>query len=53
MRTKKQEENKEFDTVQTFRKIKEKVSKEMEGMNFEELKAYLKRESSKLYEEKN
>ena len=34
---------KEFDTVKTFRKIKEKISKEIKGMSFEELKAYLEK----------
>ena len=37
---------KEFDTVKTFRAIKDKISKEIQGMTFEELKVYL--ESSKL-----
>jgi hypothetical protein len=32
---------KEFDTVKTFREIKNKVSKEIQGMTFEKLKAYL------------
>jgi len=32
---------KDFDTVKTFRKIKEKISQEIEGMTFEELKKYL------------
>ncbi len=32
---------KEFDTVKTFREIKNKVSKEIQGMTFEQLKAYL------------
>lgn len=40
---------KEFDTVKTFRAIKEKISSEMEGMNFEEIKNYLKMQSAKLY----
>lgn len=34
---------KEFDTVKTFREIKNKVSKEIQGMTFEQLKAYLDR----------
>ena len=34
---------KEFDTVKTFRKIKEKISKEIKGMSFEELKTYLEK----------
>ncbi len=32
---------KEFDTVKTFRKIKDKISKDIQGMTFEQLKAYL------------
>lgn len=34
---------KEFDTVKTFREIKDKISKEIQGMNFEQLKAYLEK----------
>ncbi len=37
-----------FDTVKTFRKIKDKISKDLSGMSFEEIKEYLKKESSKL-----
>lgn len=37
---------KEFDTVKTFRSIKDKISKEIKGMTFEELNAYI--ESRKL-----
>lgn len=40
---------KEFDTVKTFRAIKEKISLEMANMNFEEIKAYLKANSKKLH----
>ncbi len=32
---------KEFDTVKTFREIKDKISKDIQGMNFEQLKEYL------------
>ena len=32
---------KEFDTVKTFRKIKDKISQEIKGMTFEQLKEYL------------
>ena len=39
---------KEFDTVKTFRAIKEKVSLEMANMNFEQIKEYLKANSKKL-----
>jgi len=38
---------KEFDTVETFRKIKEKISQEIEGMSFEELKKYLAQKPKK------
>lgn len=33
---------KEFDTVKTFRAIKEKISTEMSGMTFEQIKEYLR-----------
>lgn len=32
---------KEFDTVKIFRKIKDKISKDIQDMTFEQLKAYL------------
>lgn len=32
---------KEFDTVKTFREIKDKISKDIKGMTFEQLEAYL------------
>ncbi len=38
---------KEFDTVQIFRAIKDKISKEIEGMTFEEFKAYLENKQLK------
>lgn len=41
--------DKEFDTVKTFRAIKEKISLEMANMNFEQIKEYLKKNSAKLY----
>jgi hypothetical protein len=47
--TKKPIKEKEFDTVKTFRAIKEKISLEMANMNFEQIKAYLKKNSAKLY----
>ncbi len=34
---------KEFDTVKTFREIKDKISKDIQGMSFEQLKAYLEK----------
>ena len=39
---------KEFDTVKTFRKIKEKISKDIKDMNFEQLKAYLDKPKVKI-----
>ena len=39
--TKKQIKEKEFDTVKTFRDIKEKISKDIADMNVEQIKAYL------------
>jgi hypothetical protein len=32
---------KDFDTVKAFREIKENISKDIQGMNFEQLTAYL------------
>ncbi len=32
---------KEFDTVKTFRKIKDKISNEIKNMSFEEFQVYL------------
>jgi len=40
---------KDFDTVKTFRAIKEKMSFEMAGMSFEGIKEYLKIKSQKLH----
>ncbi len=45
----KKTEEKEFDTVKTFREIKDKISIEMKDMNFEQIKAYLKKNSQNLY----
>lgn len=38
---------KEFDTVKTFREIKEKISKDIQGMSFAQLKAYLAKSKMK------
>lgn len=38
---------KEFDTVKTFREIKDKISNEIKGMNFEQFNAYLEAKASK------
>ena len=46
---KKIKQEKEFDTVKTFRAIKDKISLRMSDMNFEQIKEYLKTNSAKLY----
>ena len=43
---------KEFDTVQTFRKIKEKISKELVEKSAEQIMEYLRINSLKLQSEK-
>lgn len=48
METKKENQKKRFDTVKTFREIKDKISKDLKGMNFDEIKEYLKKNSAKL-----
>ncbi len=48
MKTKNKTTEKEFDTVKTFRAIKEKMSLEMAGMTFEQIKEYIKTKSQKL-----
>lgn len=40
---------KEFDSVKTFREIKDKLSLELIQMDFEQIKEYLKVNSAKLY----
>lgn len=47
MKTKTKKATKEFDTVKTFREIKEQISHEIADMTFEQIKAYLKLNSSK------
>jgi hypothetical protein len=37
----KDKKTKDFDTVKTFRAIKEKISVDIKGMDFEQLSAYL------------
>jgi cell fate (sporulation/competence/biofilm development) regulator YmcA (YheA/YmcA/DUF963 family) len=34
---------KDFDTVKTFRQIKDQISKDIQGMTFEQLKEYLEK----------
>ena len=48
MKTKEENQKKEFDTEKTFRKIKDRISKDLKGMSFKEIKEYLIKESSKL-----
>jgi hypothetical protein len=48
MKTENKTTEKEFDAVNTFRAIKEKMSLEMANMSFDEIKAYLKARSRKL-----
>ncbi len=48
MKTKDKPIEKEFDTVKTFRAIKEKISLDLSEMNFEQIKEYLKTNSQKL-----
>lgn len=44
----KEKNKKGFDTVQTFRKIKDKISQDLKGKSFAEIKEYLKTRSAKL-----
>lgn len=50
MKTKNKIKEKGFDTVKTFRAIKEKIAKELAGKNFEQIKEYLRKNSLKLQE---
>ena len=47
MKTKKQISEKEFDTVKTFRAIKEKISKDIAGMTLPQIQEYLKMQKLK------
>lgn len=47
MKTKEIPKEKEFDTVQFFRAVREKIAKETKGMTFVELKAYLNKRKLK------
>ncbi len=51
MKTKDKGIKKDFDTVKTFRKIKEKISKDLNGMSFEEIKRYLEKRELKIIKE--
>jgi hypothetical protein len=46
--TKKQIQEKEFDTVKTFRAIKDKISLEIKDMSFEQLNDYLEKNRLKI-----
>ena len=48
MKIKSKNIEKEFDTVQTFRDIKEKISIDLVKMDFDQIKKYLKANSKKL-----
>lgn len=52
MKTEKPNQEKEFDTVKTFRAIKEKISLEIAGMNFDQIQEYLKTNSAKFNAER-
>ncbi|MDR0815521.1 MAG: hypothetical protein LBN37_07210 [Bacteroidales bacterium] len=47
METKVKKQEKEFDTVQTFREIKEKISMELVGKSAAQIKEYLRENSLK------
>jgi hypothetical protein len=48
MKTKQQIKEKEFDTVKTFRTIKEKISKDIYGMTLPEIQEYLRQQKTKI-----
>jgi hypothetical protein len=50
MKTKTKNQEKDFDTVATFRKIKEQISVDLTGKSFEQIKEYLRVNSLKLKE---
>lgn len=47
MKTKQQIKDKDFDTVKTFRAIKEKISKDISGMTLAEIQEYLRKQKMK------
>ncbi len=47
-KTKKELKDKEFDTVETFRRIKEKVSTDVADMDLDQIKEYLKAKKVRL-----
>lgn len=52
MKTKKISTSKEFDTVKTFREIKDKISKELSEMSTKQILDYLNKNSRKFKLEK-
>ncbi len=52
MKTKQKTTEKKFDTVKTFRAIKEKISKDLVGKSAKQIMEYLKKNSLKLQAEK-
>ena len=52
MKTKEKTAEKKFDTVKTFREIKENISKDLEEKTAEQIMDYLKKNSLKLQAEK-
>ena len=49
--SKTEEKTKSFDTVKTFREIKNKISEETFGMNIDDFKKYLDKKSSEFQKE--
>ena len=49
MKIKEQTREKKFDTVKTFREIKEKISMELIGKSAQQIKDYLRANSLRLY----
>lgn len=47
MKTKQQIKEKEFDTVKTFREIKEKISRDIYGMTLPQIQEYLRQQKMK------
>ena len=52
MKTKEKKTEKNFDTVKTFREIKDKISSDLIGKSTEQILEYLKQNSLKLTTEK-
>ena len=52
MKTKEKKTDKNFDTVKTFREIKDKISSDLFGKSTEQILEYLKQNSLKLTTEK-